>query len=134
MPSTYSWNDNFILTFKTDMIWFLNFVLNTIKISITEFPKYLPTRIYIKFHKKYYSCRGFFQFYYFQLECWLCSHFYFIFAMNTDKAENQAEIILLNQQIVILPFDLWNANIKQGLYQMKIVMFERNTLCCFKCL
>ena len=41
--NTCSWNNNFALAFETEVIWFINFVSNTIKfVFITEVPKYLP--------------------------------------------------------------------------------------------
>ena len=41
MSNTYDQNDNFVLTFKIEVICFINFVLKTIKfIFITEVPNY----------------------------------------------------------------------------------------------
>ena len=45
MSNTYSHNDNFVLTFKIEVINFINFVLKSIKfIFITEVQKYIQRK------------------------------------------------------------------------------------------
>ena len=104
-PNTYSWKDNFVLTCKTAVLWFIYFVLNRIKFTlIIKFPKYLKESL----HNTLWNiliCTKNFEFYNYELGCGFDRLNCFIIAKNTDMTWNPAEFdyfTLLNNLMVIV--------------------------------
>ena len=73
VTGTNSWNNNLVAAFTMRIIWFVDFILNTIRFTcMTKVPKY------IEFNKMFQVRRRNFKLYNFELECGFCSLICFI--------------------------------------------------------